>query len=223
MILRSLFGSTGKNKPIPEESLPALHSFVDVSVAGRATRSVPVEDLTARSVVVGEVLGRTGERGAFVYETFAGKFRFGSNIVEVRDGMTVFALPPKVESVAGAAQKRSSMRLDALISGSWRFAPGGNPVGEFMRANIRDISRGGCALISDRECRVGQMLEVRLNLRSMQAPLTVLAEVMRVSQVPTSGKFSHGLRFHGLQRDGDVAIVEFINTRLAELRSRGLA
>jgi hypothetical protein len=46
---------------------------------------------------------------------------------------------------------------------------------------------------------------------------------MRVEQVPTSGKHSHGLRFHGLTPTEDMAIRDFINRRTAELRSRGLA
>ncbi|HEV3155126.1 MAG TPA: PilZ domain-containing protein [Candidatus Baltobacteraceae bacterium] len=223
MIFRSLFGANAKKATVPEEKLPVLHSFVDVTVTGRQTRSVPVEEVGGRGIVVGDVLGRAGERASFVYETPMGRFRFGATIVAVRGNMTVFEAPARVEAIAGGSQKRSSVRLDVLVVGSWRFAPGGNGVGEFVRGNIRDISRGGCALIMDRQCKVGQMLEVRLNLRPGLPPLTLLCEVMRTQQVPTSGKFSHGLRFHGLRAEEDHAILEFINNRLAELRSRGLA
>jgi hypothetical protein len=41
--------------------------------------------------------------------------------------------------------------------------------------------------------------------------------------VPTSGKHSHGLRFQGVTPDEDRAILEFINKKQADLRSRGLA
>ena len=67
------------------------------------------------------------------------------------------------------------------------------------------------------------MVEVKMALRGDAAPLVTLGEVMRSEQIPTSGKHSHGLRFHGLRPDEDQAILEFINRRQAELRSRSLA
>lgn len=216
-------GGAAKKNGVQEEKLPSLHSFVDVTVTGRAARSVPVEEVSAKEIVVGDVIGRTGERGSFVYETPLGRFRFGATILEVRSGMTVFGGPERIEAIGGGAQKRSSVRMDVLISGLWRMAPSGKGVGEFMKANVRDISRGGCALIMDRQCKVGSMLEVRLLLKNNAAPIEVLGEIMRCVPVRTSGKFSHGLRFHGLTPSEDHAILEFINHKLTELRNRGLA
>jgi len=221
--LRSIFGARAKRSRIPEEQLPVLHSFVDVTVPGRKARSAAVEEVTPRVIVLGDACGRVGERASIVYETPAGRFRLAAPIVGLRGGMTVFAVPARVDTLAGGAQKRSTVRMDVLVAGSWRFAPSGRAVGDFRRGNIRDISRGGCALIMDRQCKLGQMLEVQLFLRQSEAPLTVLAEVMRCEPIPTSGKFSHGLRFHGLRPEEDQAILEFINNKLADLRNRGLA
>lgn len=223
MIFKSLFGG-GAKKSVPEEKLPPLHSFVDVTVSGRAARSVSVEEVGPSRVAVGETLGRKGERGVFVYQNAAGKFRFAATIAEVRGGMTYFEMPQRIEALGGGGkQKRSSVRLDTLLSGHWRMAPGGKGVGEFMKGSIRDISRGGCALIMDRMCKVGQTLEVKMTLNSSAPPVTVLGEVMRAEQIPTSGKYSHGLRFHGLTPVEDRAILDFINRRTTELRNRGLA
>lgn len=223
MIFKSLFRGSAK-KNIPEEKLPALHAFVDVTVSGRAARSVSVEEVGPSRVAVGETVGRKGERGVFVYQNALGKFRFAAEIAEVRDGTTYFEMPQRVEALGGGGkQKRSSVRLDTLLSGLWRMAPGGKGVGEFMKGSIRDISRGGCALIMDRMCKVGQTIEVKMTLSSNAPPLTVLGEVMRAEQVPTSGKYSHGLRFHGLTPLEDRAILDFINRRTTELRNRGLA
>src|SRR5579884_562512 len=223
MIFKSLFARSAK-KAIPEDRLPVLHSFVDVSVTGRPMRSVSMEEVTAKVIAVGDIIGRAGERAAFVYQNPSGRFRFGATIVEVKDGMTYLETPAKVESLGGGgAQKRSSVRLDTLVSGMWRMAPGGMGVGEFMKGSIRDISRGGCAIIIDRQCKTGQCLELKLALSSDAPPLTVLGEIVRCEQVPTSGKFSHGLRFQGLTPDEDRAILEFIHRKQAELRSRGLA
>ena len=224
MIFKTLFKGSAKKPAVPEEKLPVQHAFVDVSVGGRPMRSVSVEEVGPKHIVVGAVVGRAGERGAFVYQNPNGKFRFGASIAQVRDGMTCFEMPEKVEALAGGpTQKRSSVRLDTLLTGTWRMAPGGKGVGEFMKGSIRDISRGGCAIIIDRQCKVGQWLEVRMSLKNDMPPLTVLGEIVRCEQVPTSGKFSHGLRFQGLTADEDRTIREFIQRKQAELRSRGLA
>lgn len=222
MIFKSLFRGSAK-KSIAEEKLPPLHSFVDVTVSGRGARSVSVEEVGPSRIAVGDTVGRKGERAVFVYQNAVGKFRFAATVVEARGGNTYFEMPAKIEALGGGAQKRSSVRLDTLLTGQWRMAPGGKGVGEFIKGSIRDISRGGCALIMDRHCKVGQTIEVKMTLTSSSPPLTVLGEVMRVEQVPTSGKFSHGLRFHGVTPVEDRAILDFINRRTAELRSRGLA
>ncbi len=222
MMFKSLFRPNVK-KRVDEGKLPALHSFVDVTITGRAARSVSIEESGPERIAVGDTVGRKGERAVFVYQTSLGKFRFAATIAEVRDGMTFFPIPERIETIAGGAQKRSSVRLDTLIGGFWRMAPGGQGVGEFAKGSIRDISRGGCALIMDRQCKVGQTLEIKMTLSAVAAPLTVLAEVMRVEQIPTSGKFSHGLRFQGVTAEEDRAILDFINRRTTELRNRGLA
>jgi hypothetical protein len=225
VIFKSIFGGAAK-RGATEERLPAQHSFVDVTVTGRTPRSVPVERVGPKYLVLGDVVGRSGERGAFVYQTAAGRFRFGATIAKIEGGMTYFEMPKRIESLTGrggGAQKRSSVRLDTLVAGMWRVAPGGKGIGEFQKGSIRDISRGGCALIIDRLCKVGQWLEVKINLRADQPPLTVLGEIMRTEQVKTSGKYSHGLRFHGLTPDEDHTILEYINRKTSELRSRGLA
>ncbi|HEY9180642.1 MAG TPA: PilZ domain-containing protein [Candidatus Baltobacteraceae bacterium] len=224
MIFKSIFKGSSPKKTLPEEKLPTQHSFVDVTVSGRAARSVSMEESGPGRIAVGDTVGRKGERAVFVYHNAAGRFRFAANITDVKDGMTYFDMPVRIETIGGGgAQKRSSVRLDTLLSGLWRMAPSGKGVGEFMKGSIRDISRGGCALIMDRQCKVGQTIEVKMTLSSAAPPLTVLGEVMRVEQVKTSGKFNHGLRFHGLTPVEDKTILEFINRRTSELRNRGLA
>ena len=223
MIFKSILKSP-KKRGLPEEKLPLLHSFVDVAVSGRSMRSVSVEEAGPKNIVVGDTVGRTGERGVFVYQTPAGRFRFGAVIARVEGGMTYFEMPARIETIAGGnAQKRSSVRLDTLVAGQWRMAPGGKGVGEYMKGSIRDISRGGCSLITDRQCRAGQWLEVKIALRNEANPIVVAGEIVRVEQVKTSGKFSHGLRFHGVSAEEDRAITDFIHRRTAELRERGLA
>jgi hypothetical protein len=221
-MFKTLFG--GKTG-VPQSKLPQLNAFVDVIVGGRTSRSVTVEACGAKGIVTREVVGRPGELAIMVYTTPAGRFRLQSKIVAVSAGSTQYEFPKRVDLVGAAsgAQKRSSVRLDTLVNGAWRFAPGGKGTGEFVRATLRDISRGGCALNTDRPLKLGTMVEVKLALRDDAAPITLLAEVMRHQEIRSSGKHSHGLRFHGVRPDEDHAIIDFINRKQAELRSRGLA
>ena len=222
-MFKSIFGSRGG--AVPLSKLPQLHSFVDVVVGGRPSRSVTVESVGAKGVVTRDALGRVGETAILIYNAAAGRFRMETKIAAVSAASTQVD-PPKRLSMIGAAsgsQKRQNVRLDAIVAGEWRFAPGGVGTGDFAKATIRDISRGGCSLIVDRELKLHTKVEVKMKLKSEAPALTLLGEVMRHEKIKSSGKVSHGLRFHGLRPDEDQAIIEFINRRQADLRSRGLA
>jgi hypothetical protein len=222
-MFKSIFGS--REGAVPLNKLPQLHSFVDVVVGGRPSRSVTVESVGSKGVVTRDALGRVGETAIMVYNAAAGRFRMETKIAAVTATSTQFD-PPKRLSLIGAAsgsQKRQSVRLDALVTGEWRFAPGGVGTGDFTKATIRDISRGGCSLILDRELKLHTSVEVKMKLRPDATPPVLLGEVMRHEKIKNSGKYSHGLRFLGLRPDEDQAIIEFINRRQADLRSRGLA
>lgn len=222
-MLRSLFS---KSAGIPPAKLPQLHSFVDVIAGGRPARSVTVESVTLKGIVTNEVLGKPGEVAVIVYHAAAGRFRAQTKIASVAATSTTYEMPKKVTLIGaagGGAQKRQSVRLDALVSGQWRFAPNGMGTGEWVKCTFRDISRGGCSLIIDRPLKKNAQVEVKLNLKSSAQPVTLLGEVMRHDVIAASGKHSHGLRFHGIRPAEDQAIVEFINRRQADLRSRGLA
>jgi hypothetical protein len=221
-MLRSLFGSRAGIAPT---KLPQKNSSVDALVGGRPARSVAVEACSEKGIVTRDVLGRPGETATLIYTTPAGRFRLRTKIAAVKGTNTYFDAPKNVEllGAASGAQKRSSVRLDTLVTGSWRFAPGGKGSGDFGRATIQDISRGGCALNTDRALKLGTMVEVKIALRDGGAPIVLLGEVMRHQEIRSSGKHSHGLRFHGVRPEEDQAITEFINRKQSELRSRGLA
>jgi hypothetical protein len=215
----------GKSGGVSLEKLPQVNSFIDVMVAGRAVRQVTVESIGAKGIVTRESLGRVGETAVLVYQTKGGRYRAQTKIAGLGMGATHFELPQRVTLIGAVqgAQKRQSVRLDAIVNGFWRFAPAGVGKGEYAKATIRDISRGGCSLIIDRALKMGAQVEIKMHLKTEAPPLELLGEVMRHEQIPTSGKHSHGLRFHGMRPEEDQAIVEFINRRQAELRSRGLA
>jgi hypothetical protein len=227
MFLRALgFGP----KPLAaevREKLPQPGAFVDVVVAGgRGKSSVAFEELGQKTFVVRAMPGlRAGHNAVFSYFNDNGKFRFSARCIAVGGGQATFALPERIETLESftGAQQRGAVRLDATIPVHWRHAPAGKGEGDFTRGSITDISRTGASLIVDRELRRGAYVEVKMQLTSSAAPLVLLGEVMRVAKIETSGKVSLGLRFNGVTPDEDRAIMEFINKRQAERRSRGLA
>jgi c-di-GMP-binding flagellar brake protein YcgR len=206
--------------------LPQLQAFVEVVITGGPRGSVAFEALTEKTFTVGTLPGlRAGQSGVFSYQNTAGKFRFRAKCLAVKGTQAIFALPERIETfqLFPEQQKRSAVRLDATVPGQWRYAPGGKGIGEWARGLITDISRTGASIIVDREVKTGTYVEVRFAPSSLATALVLLGEVMRTSKIEVSGKVSLGLRFHGLKADEDRAIMEFINKRQGERRSRGLA
>ncbi|GAC1404452.1 MAG: hypothetical protein NVSMB64_07690 [Candidatus Velthaea sp.] len=209
--------------------LPALDAFVDLAILRGNSGSVSVDALDAKSIETSMLPGLTvGAVAIFGYTNAAGKFRFAAKCIGINGSQAVFELPKTIETLqklgsSGGGQKRSSVRLDVTVPAQWRPAPGGKGDGEFIRASLTDISRTGASLISNRELSKGSQVELRLALNSASAPMVLLGEVMRASKIERSGKNSLGLRFQGMSPADDREIMEFINKRQAERRSRGLA
>lgn len=207
--------------------LPALQAILDVVITGGGPRgTVTFEALTEKTFTVGTLPGlRAGQSAVFSYQNTAGKFRFAAKCLAVKGFEATFALPAQIETfqLFPDQQRRSAVRLDATIPGQWRYAPGGKGIGDWARGSITDISRTGASLTVDREVKTGMYVEIRFAPSSAAAALVLLGEVVRTSKIEASGKVSLGLRFHGLNADEDRAIMEFINKRQAERRSRGLA
>jgi hypothetical protein len=206
--------------------LPQAHASVDLVVTGGGPRgAVIVETVSDKGLIVDALPGlRAGQTAVFSYQNAGGKFRFSAKCAAIKGHHATFALPQRETiQLFAESHKRAAVRLDATVPGQWRYAPGGKGVGEWVRGSITDISRTGASLIVDRELRQGSYVEIRFSVSSSTPPLALLGEVMRASKIEASGKVSLGLRFHGLKAEEDRAIMEFINKRQAERRSRGLA
>jgi hypothetical protein len=213
-------------KPLPphlKAKLPQVNAFVDLTIAGGGPRgSVCVESLNARELTVTSLRGmRAGVTGIFNYQNPAGTFRFSAKCTGLHR-TAHFAIPAKIEAVSGA-QQRSAVRIEATVQAQWRFAPNGRGSGDYVRSSLTDISRTGASLITDRDLKASTQLEIRFAVSGAATPLVIVGEVMRTARLENAARYSTGLRFHGVTPEQDRAIVEFINKRLAERRSRGLA
>ena len=206
--------------------LPPLNAWVDLHYGGSAVFHVIVEEIGSGAIVTSHPDSgrlRPGATGTFVYTNPRGKFRFASSFLgEDADGRLRFALPERITSLGGRANQRSTVRLDATVGGMWRMAAGGKGTGQFSKATIRDISRGGVALVLSAQLRKGQEIEVLLPLGE-GPPVKAICEVMRIEPIERSRKFSHGVRFRSLRPHEERAVADFINKRQADLRARGLA
>ena len=229
-MLRALGFKPKPNPAIFRAKLPAAHTFVDLALPRGIAGSVSIDAIGAKTFVTTIVHGiETGSVAVFTYTNSVGKFRFTTKCIAVKGPQAHFDLPKtietlqKLEASGAGAQKRTNVRLDTVVPSHWRYAPGGRGSGEFMRASVTDISRTGASLICDRELSKGSQVEVRLSLNTTSQPMTILGEVMRASKIERSGKMSLGLRFLGMTLADDRTIMDFINKRQAERRSRGLA
>ena len=130
---------------------------------------------------------------------------------------------PASKRVLQPAQQRAAVRLQVTVPGLWRDAPGGKGVGAYTRGSITDISRTGASLTVDREIKRPAQVEIKFSVSTAARPLVLLGEVVRTTKIEASGKSALGLRFLGVTPEEDRTIMEFINKRQAERRSRGLA
>ncbi len=222
----SALGFKAKPKDDPRKKLPAAHTLVDCQIMHGASGSITVEAVGSKTITTTVLPGfAAGSTVILTYGNANGKFRFSTKVGGVRGAVATLAMPAKIQTLSagpGGAQKRSSVRLDTTVPGSWRFAPQGKGSGEFYRGSLTDVSRTGASLVADREIKKSGMVEVKVVLSSASQPLMLLGEVMRVGKIEQSGKWSHGLRFHGVSPNDDKAIMEFINRRQADRRNRGL-
>src|SRR5580658_315648 len=207
--------------------LPQVNTFVELAAIGNGPRgSVCVESVQDKGLAVTTLPGlAAGQLAVFSYQNPHGRFRFSTRCTAVRGKHAHFGMPLRIETLQlfAGAQKRAAVRLDATVPAQWRYAPAGKGTGEFIRASLTDISRSGASLIVDREVKKGTFVEVRFGVSTAATPLALLGEVMRTANIEATKKLSLGLRFHGLKAEEDRAIMEFINKRQAERRSRGLA
>jgi c-di-GMP-binding flagellar brake protein YcgR len=221
-----MFGIKPKTKGDPRARLPQPQTLVECQVMHGATSSITVEAVGSKTITTTTMPGfAVGKTVILTYANAMGRFRFGAKVAGVRGEIATLAMPTKIDTLSlasGGAQKRASVRLDTTVPTTWRFAPNGKGYGESYRGSLSDVSRTGASLIADREARMHAMVELKMQLSSSSPALVLLGEVMRVGKIEQSGKSSHGLRFHGVTANDDKAIMDFINRRQADRRSRGL-
>jgi c-di-GMP-binding flagellar brake protein YcgR len=217
-----------KKAPSPKqmrEMLPALHSFVDIAVKNGPKGSVCFENAGAKTFLTSAIDGMLpGQNVSFLYSNAQGRFRFTATITATDGKQATFAMPARIETVQkfAGAHKRTTVRIDATVAMTWRYAQVGKIASEWQKAFVSDISRSGCSLGTDKPIKVGNTLELKLPLRPGGGDVEIRAEAMRVDTINAKNKYSVGLKFAGGQAEAERAVVDYINRRQTDLRGRGL-
>jgi hypothetical protein len=217
-----------KKAPSPKQMramLPSLHSFVDVAVRNGPKGSVCFENAGAKTFVTSVLPGMApGQQVSFTYQNGSGKYRFSAAVRAVDAKQATYEMPDKIDTVQkfAGSKKRSTVRIDTTVPVQWRYAPTGKIETEWQKGVLSDISRTGSSLAADREIKSGNVIELKISLSPSGDPVTTRADARRADKIPGTQKFNVGLAFHPLKAEVEKAIVEFINRRQVDLRSRGL-
>ncbi len=205
--------------------LPALHSFVDVAIKNGPKGSICFENAGLKTFLTSAIAGMAvGQHVSFLYTNASGRYRFTATITATDGKQATFAMPSRIETVqkfSGAA-KRTTARIDTTVAMSWRYAQVGKIESVWQKAFVSDISRSGCSLATDKAIKVGNMLELKLPLKTNGGEVALRAEAMRVDTIESTKKFSVGLKFLPGQVDAERAVLDYINRRQTDLRGRGL-
>lgn len=224
--LLALFGI----KPKPSlkqlrETLPAIHSFVECVVRDGPKGQICFEGAGIKTITTTALDGmQPGQLAIVSYTNTSGKYSFQSHVVGINGKQATLELPGQIKTLqkfAGARQ-RNAVRVDTTVNVTWRFTPSGKIATDYQKATLSDLSTGGAQLTVDRELKAGMKVDCQVPLSPAGPPVLIQGEVRRTDKT-RSGKFNAGLRFVGLSAEAQQAIVDFINRRQADLRSRGLA
>ena len=166
------FLSFGNKKSAPtikefRGKLPSIHSFVEVAVRNGPNGSVCFEKTGPTTFVTSALPGMLpGQRASFNYQTTDGKYRFSAAVKAVDARQATFELPLKIETVQkfGGSQKRTTVRIDTTVAMQWRYSSAGRIQTEWHKGVLSDISRTGSSLASDREIKIGTVIELRMSL-----------------------------------------------------------
>lgn len=122
-------------------------------------------------------------------------------------------------------QLRQFFRVPVTLEAKMRRAPvdgDGDEDEEWMSVQVKDISGGGCQIVSSEPLQKDDRVELELTLND--EPMRVLASVARiVGAEPHHGRWYLGLEFVDIGERERQRIIQFAFQRQIELRKKGMA
>ena len=207
------------------EMLPSIHSFVDVVARSGPKGSVCFENAGIKTFITSVLPGMApGQQVTFSYANTTGKYRFTAAVKAVDAKQATFDVPGKIEVIQkyAGSRKRTNVRIDTTVPIQWRYSSDGKIQSEWQKGVLSDISRTGSSLATDKTIKSGNILELKIPLSPSGEPTVTKAEAKRVEKIEGTQKFYVGLLFQRLTPEAERAVIDFINRRQVDLRSRGL-
>jgi c-di-GMP-binding flagellar brake protein YcgR len=207
------------------EMLPSIHSFVDVVTRNGPKGSVCFENAGIKTFITSVLPGMApGQHVTFSYANTTGKYRFTSAVKAVDAKQATFDVPVKIDVIQkyAGSRKRTNVRIDTTVQIQWRYSSEGKIQSEWQKGVLSDISRTGSSLATDKTIKSGNILELKIPLSPSGEPTVTKAEAKRVEKIEGTQKFNVGLLFQRLTPEAERAVIDFINRRQVDLRSRGL-
>jgi hypothetical protein len=204
---------------VKSDHFPAVNAFVNVATGGK-TESLPIESIERLQFEVRRPSrAAVGMTALFDYANALGRFRFHANCAAVLDRTAFFDLPAHIMVVDKSDNR--TFRMDCVIPVLWRYAPGGEGYGAFMRSFTANLSAGGVAFVVPRALRAGTQVELELTLD--EAPAFVVIGTLTRPTVQNRSNHLAGTAFDELTPAGANAIDNFIASRERSRRERGIA
>ncbi len=150
-------------------------------------------------------------------------FRFSAAIAGRKSSpqqMLVIAKPEKIHVLP----KRAYFRMDISIPVEIRVMKDHlTPVTEFKKAFTKDLSGGGCMVVTDKPLKKGTLVEVRLKLPpGSQEEASFIGEVTvhKTRQEEDRELHELGVNFSIITEPDRDKIIAFINNKLSEMRRK---
>jgi hypothetical protein len=222
----NFFGSS-KKKPGPlkvREMLPATHAFVTYTARGNGPQGrVCFEGASLKTFRTTIVSGMVpGQSGVFTYANANGKFTFAARLVSLGNDQAVFKMPETVTALERlpSQERRAEPRIETSVIAEWRFKPAGRILAPWSKVVVSELSRTSASMMVERDFKPQEAIEIRAVLGGDEA---VVLEATAVRSEPAGAKFKVSILFNHLDEESSHVITRFVNRRMTELRSRGLA
>lgn len=167
------------------------------------------------------------------YQDEAAVYRFNSVVVAAKDQalpQLTLRPPDQIDRI----QRRDHVRIDVDLSVRMAVLPEEAeemppearwPAAPNLKARTRDLSAGGSLIVTEATLTPGSLLEVALDLPRGEAPLGILARVVRVvKSTPKDDHEEHwvALQWVGITENDRSRMTRFIFTEQVSRRRKGL-
>ena len=199
----------GKKAPSPKQlrdMLPTLHSFVDVAVRNGPKGSVCFENAGIKTFITSVLPGMAaGQQVTFSYSTTTGKIPLHDRGESGRRQTSDIRYPRQDRDGAEVRGSRETHQRPHRYDGTGAMAlfVDRQDRERMAKGNIeRSQPHGRSSLATERDIKIGNILELKMPLAPSGAPTLARAEAKRVQKIEGTSKFNGRLELSAAGRRG---------------------